>query len=263
MGPHSVARTRSGRPSPSMSAQTAAVTIPMFRSPGASSSVTSTNFPPCCGRGSCAASRASGPGRRGPPTKRPTLPVPSKSAAAATQHGFAARGKRARGRERETPMPVVQVEAVAERRVALVVPDAAADDEAGRVGRLPLASKNRAPTSSESLAASAHGCSGRGLEAAVGLAEEEHAGLAVRAADEDVGQAVAVHVGDGDRGAVHSLAPRQQALAPELIGGLVRVREVQAAGVGVLGEQCGRVGRAVEVRRRAGGPSRPAPAPAA
>src|SRR5208283_6003744 len=103
--------------------------------------------------------------------------------------------------------------------VPLVVADAAADDEevgAALAGRV----EEQRPDVVGVLRRFGPGLLGSGLESAAGLAEEEHAGLPVGSAHKDVGKAVAVDVGDGDGGPVHSLAPGKEALAPELVGGL-------------------------------------------
>jgi hypothetical protein len=81
----------------------------------------------------------------------------------------------------------------------------------------------------------------RGLEGSVGLAEVKDAGLAAGAADEHVGHAVAVHVGDRDRGAAEALAPREEPLALNSSGRLGGVGEVDPARVRVLDIEGARV----------------------
>ena len=80
----------------------------------------------------------------------------------------------------------------------------------------PFTSTKSAPVSSASVDA-AHGWSGADFERAIGLAEEEFARLAGGAGDEDVRDAVTVHVGGGEHRAGAVEAARQQALLEEFV----------------------------------------------
>ena len=84
-----------------------------------------------------------------------------------------------------------------------------------------------APTSSASVA-SDQGWSGAGLERAVGLAEEEFAGLAGGAGDENVVNPVAIDVGDGEHRTQAVEPAREQPLAGEFVERPKRVGVLQA-----------------------------------